>query len=188
MKTALHFRILQVNWRHAIGQSNLVLLVVWATQESQLAMYDRTCSKTCLSKRQQQYQSNSIVMNKKSLSRGDNVLKRFYTFQNIFHTHVLNQCFKTANPGLTKRIALKMTGQIDSLIPCWIGMNCTTSCKIGHYLDYSTQTCSSWKRSEDNIHMYEACWTRRERLKSALYLRLKVFKIVKGGPFRLFQI
>ena len=33
--------------------------------------------------------------------------------------------------------------------------------------------------------------TRRERLKSALYLRLKrrkVFKIVKGGPFTLFQI
>ena len=32
--------------------------------------------------------------------------------------------------------------------------------------------------------------TRRERLKSALYLRLKkrkVFKIVKGGPFRLFE-
>ena len=33
--------------------------------------------------------------------------------------------------------------------------------------------------------------TRRECLKSELYLRLKrrnVFKIVKGGPFRLFQI
>ena len=32
--------------------------------------------------------------------------------------------------------------------------------------------------------------TRRERLKSELYLRLKkrkVFKIVKGGPFRLFE-
>ena len=34
------------------------------------------------------------------------------------------------------------------------------------------------------------CLTRRERLKSALYLRLKkrkVFKIVKGGPFGLFE-
>ena len=32
--------------------------------------------------------------------------------------------------------------------------------------------------------------TRRERLKSALYLRLnrRKVKIVKGGPFRLFQI
>ena len=32
--------------------------------------------------------------------------------------------------------------------------------------------------------------TRRERLKSALYLKLKkrkVFEIVKGGPFRLFE-
>ena len=46
------------------------------------------------------------------------------------------------------------------------------------------------------VHTGRALWfdekreTRRERLKSALYLRLKkrkVFKSVKGGPFGLFE-
>ena len=54
-------------------------------------------------------------------------------------------------------------------------------------LDLASNLSSSTELEADIKHEVE---TRRERLKSALYVRLKrrkVFQIVKGVPFRLFQ-
>ena len=46
------------------------------------------------------------------------------------------------------------------------------------------------EQTEQKFRRFRVCLkeTRRERLKSAPYLKLKLFEIVKGGPFGFFEI